>query len=182
MRQYFKYFWNGSIIALADQLVETLLAYGGEDELDYGFGKSYKWRYLPRGFQEAKQTGKPIFLVIHKTTCPACVKLKEKFSRSVKLIDMSQHFVMINIESSSNLIQSDKFTPDGKYVPRILFFTPTGEFIRNAYNRHPDGDPEHRYFYSSPVQIVQVMQQVIDNSGRNPLPEPQNPEGKEIRG
>ncbi|XP_063988407.1 thioredoxin domain-containing protein 12-like [Diachasmimorpha longicaudata] len=165
MRQYLKYFWNGNIIALADHAVEALLAHSGEDELDHGFGKSYKWKNLQRGFEEAKQSGKAIFLIIHTTTCPACIKLREKFSKSVKLIDMSQHFVMINIENSSNLIQSEKFTPDGKYVPRILFFKPTGEFIKNAYNRHPDGDQAHRYFYSSPIQIVQVMQQVIDNLG-----------------
>ncbi|XP_011313759.1 thioredoxin domain-containing protein 12-like [Fopius arisanus] len=168
MRQYLKYFWSTGIIGIAEQVIETLLVHGVEYEFDYGFGNSYKWRNLSGGFEEAKKSGKPIFLIIHKPKCPACIKLKDKFSRSVKLIDISQHFVMINVENSSELIKSDEFSPDGKYVPRILFFTSAGDFIKTAYNRHPDADPEHRYFYSSPVQIIQVMQQVIDNSGRNP--------------
>lgn len=78
---------------------------------------------------------------------------------------------MINIENDSELIKSINYSPDGKYVPRVLFFTSEGKLILNAYNRHQDADKEHKYFYSSPSQIVKVMQQVIDNDGRNPLPE-----------
>lgn len=80
---------------------------------------------------------------------------------------------MINIESGSELLSvgNKNYTPDGSYVPRVLFFTSGGQFIQNAYNRHPDADTNHRYFYSSPNQIAKVMQQVIDNGGRNPLPE-----------
>ncbi|XP_034944107.1 thioredoxin domain-containing protein 12-like isoform X2 [Chelonus insularis] len=149
-----------------------MVSYNMGEISDYGFGTAYKWRSLPGGLQEARRTGKPIFLLIHKITCPSCQKLKEKFSRSIKLIDLSNYFVMINVENSSDILSYYKeYTPDGKYVPRILFFTYDGQLIHNAYNRHPDADPNHRYYYSSPAQIIDVMQQVIDNKSRNPLPE-----------
>lgn len=78
---------------------------------------------------------------------------------------------MINVENTSDVLSKDeKYTPDGKYVPRILFFTSTGEFIREAYNRHPDADAEHQYYYSSPVQLVEVMQQIIDYKAQNLIP------------
>ncbi|KAK0168258.1 hypothetical protein PV327_002082 [Microctonus hyperodae] len=169
MKQYLKYLTGLSLFTAANHVVSIVLGNGDETNIsDYGFGKAYKWRGLNGGFEEAKQTGKPVFLLIHKTTCPACHNLKEKFSLSIKLIDLSNHFVMINMENSSEAItKNGRYTPDGTYVPRILFFNSNGEFIPDAYNRHPDADPDHKYFYSSPMQIIDVMQQVIDNKENN---------------
>lgn len=50
-----------------------------------------------------------------------------------------------------------KFQPDGTYVPRILFFTPDGEFIKDIYNRHPKADYKYKYFYNSTSQIIDSM-------------------------
>lgn len=50
-----------------------------------------------------------------------------------------------------------KFQPDGSYVPRILFFTPDGEFMQDIYNRHPQADKKSKYFYSNTTQIVDSM-------------------------
>lgn len=81
-----------NVILLIDKrFVGAVLAQDGEKGVDddRGFGQIYKWRDFHRGFEEAKETGKPIFLVIHRTWCPACRSLKEKFSKSMQLIDLS---------------------------------------------------------------------------------------------
>lgn len=50
-----------------------------------------------------------------------------------------------------------RFQPDGTYVPRILFFTSDGKFMKDIYNRHPKADDKYKYFYSSTSQIIDSM-------------------------
>lgn len=73
-------------------------------------------------------------------------------------------FVMVNVENGVETSNNyDKYRPDGKYVPRILFFTPGGELIRDAFNRSSSADSEYRYFHKSPYSIVQTMNYVLKN-------------------
>lgn len=67
-------------------------------------------------------------------------------------------FVMVNVRKGEIPVQDEaRFEPDGTYVPRILFFTPDGEFIEDIYNRHPKADDKYKYFYSNTAQIIDSM-------------------------
>ncbi|XP_015593785.1 thioredoxin domain-containing protein 12-like [Cephus cinctus] len=80
-------------------------------------------------------------------------------------------FIMVNVENSTEKLGRDeKFQPDGKYVPRILFYRPEGDLIREAYNRHPKNDPKYRYFYSNSSQVAETMLFVLEMIGQNALP------------
>jgi protein-disulfide reductase (glutathione) len=37
-----------------------------------GFGEQYNWFSLRKGLEEAKNSNKPLMLIIHKTWCGAC--------------------------------------------------------------------------------------------------------------
>ena len=37
-----------------------------------GFGEHFNWQSFDQGLAEAKETNKPVMLVIHKTWCGAC--------------------------------------------------------------------------------------------------------------
>ncbi|XP_029164062.1 thioredoxin domain-containing protein 12-like [Nylanderia fulva] len=127
------------------------------DDSNY-FGHMYKWKNLRDGFREAKICRKPIFLLIHKPGCPTCEKLKPKFINSIRLLDLSKHFVMVDARKGEIPAQDEaRFQPDGTYVPRILFFTPDGEFMEDIYNRHPKADNKYKYFYNSTSQIIDSM-------------------------
>ncbi|TGZ43782.1 thioredoxin domain-containing protein 12 isoform X1 [Temnothorax longispinosus] len=129
-----------------------------DDDPNRNFGRMYKWRNLQEGFQEAKICRKPIFLLIHKPGCPTCEKLKPKFANSIRILDLSERFVMVGVRKGEISAQDEaRFQPDGTYVPRILFFTPDGEFMRDIYNRHPKADDKYKYFYSSTSQIIDSM-------------------------
>ncbi|XP_025267275.1 thioredoxin domain-containing protein 12-like [Camponotus floridanus] len=141
-----------------------------EDDSNYNFSHMYKWKNLQEGFQEAKVCRKPIFLLIHKPGCPTCEKLKPKFTNSIRLLDLSKHFVMVDARKGEIPAQDEmRFQPDGTYVPRILFFTPDGEFMENVYNRHPKADDKYKYFYNSTSQIIDSMILALELCSRESL-------------
>ncbi|XP_048507799.1 thioredoxin domain-containing protein 12-like [Athalia rosae] len=133
----------------------------GEHADDNGFGKLYKWQTVTNGFVEAKKSRKPIMIIIHKSGCQACINLHKKFANSPKLLDLSQHFVMINVDSSRGDELPDNFFPDGSYVPRILFMRPDGELLREIVNTDPNREPNYKYSYWSIRQIADSMQTVL---------------------
>ncbi|XP_012227694.2 thioredoxin domain-containing protein 12-like [Linepithema humile] len=156
MRYAYKCLNSLSFTTLTYYIFRNVSAAG--DDLNHGFGQMYKWRNLQEGFQEAKVSRKPIFLLIHKPGCPTCEKLKPKFANAIRILDLSQHFVMVNIKKDEIPAQDEaKYQPDGTYVPRILFFTPDGEFMEDVYNYHPKANNEYKYFYSSTCQIIDSM-------------------------
>lgn len=67
-----------------------------------------------------------------------------------------------------SVLEDKKFQPDGKYVPRILFFTSEGDFIKEACNKQ--ADKGNKYFYKSPSQVVETMLYVLRKYSNDPLP------------
>ncbi|XP_012536084.1 thioredoxin domain-containing protein 12-like [Monomorium pharaonis] len=160
--------YNVPVLACCYYIFRNVIAAGDSNR---SFGCMYKWRNLQEGFQEAKISRKPIFLLIYKPGCPTCEKLKPKFNNSIRILDLSQHFVMVGVRKDEMILMQDKarFQPDGTYVPRILFFTPDGEFMKDIYNRHPKADNKYKYFYSSPSQIVDSMILALERCSENSL-------------
>ncbi|KAL0117165.1 hypothetical protein PUN28_010186 [Cardiocondyla obscurior] len=134
------------------------------------FERAYKWRSLSEGFREAKTSRKPIFLLVHKPGCPTCENLQAKIVKSIRILDLSQRFVMVRVKKGELSTQDEaRFQPDGTYVPRILFFTPDGEFIKDIYNRHPKADDKYKYFYSSTSQIIDSMLLALEHCSKDLL-------------
>ncbi|XP_003702094.1 thioredoxin domain-containing protein 12 [Megachile rotundata] len=164
MIHYLRYLTSLNLINLANDTVANTL-------LPSGFERLFKWRSFNDGFEEAKASKKPILLFIYKDLCPACRKLKQKFANCMRLMDLSDRFVMIKVElNGQQILYEKKFQPDGKYVPRILFYTADGDFIEEAYNKHKTADREHKFFYANPSQIVETMLYVLKQYSNEPLP------------
>lgn len=85
--RYMKCFGSLNFTNLVNYIFGNVSA--ADDNANYNFGQMYKWKSLQEGFEEAKISRKPVFLLIHKPGCPSCEKLKDKFAKSIRILDLS---------------------------------------------------------------------------------------------
>ncbi|XP_072032023.1 thioredoxin domain-containing protein 12-like [Amphiura filiformis] len=149
----------GVVTYLASLLVFVL---AGESGSGKGFGDHIDWVKLDDAYGIAKESNKPIMLIIHKTWCGACKALKPKFAESKEIERLSKEFVMVNVEDDEEPSDS-KFTPDGGYIPRILFLDADGN-VNNAIT-NSRGNPKYKYYYPDPTGIIASMKSVVQPAG-----------------
>ncbi|XP_063363929.1 thioredoxin domain-containing protein 12-like isoform X1 [Cydia amplana] len=127
---------------------------------DNGFGHNYIWASsLESGIQLASRHKKPMMVIIHKSWCTACKNLKPKFANCPEIQSLSRKFVMVNLIDDEEP-DNNAYAPDGTYIPRILFMSPTGKIDKEIYNE--DGSSQHKFFYSRPEQIAKSMRKVLE--------------------
>uniref|UniRef100_A0A8P4G724 Thioredoxin domain containing 12 (endoplasmic reticulum) n=1 Tax=Dicentrarchus labrax TaxID=13489 RepID=A0A8P4G724_DICLA len=111
-----------------------------------GFGDNIHWRTLDDGKKEAE-----LMFPLYFTSA-----LKPKFAESKDISELAHNFVMINLEDEEEP-KDEAFSPDGGYIPRILFLDPSGKVHPEITNRN--GNPNYKYFYSSAEQVVSGMKE-----------------------
>jgi len=104
--------------------------------------------------EQIDATGKPGMVLIHKSWCGACKNLKPRFASSNEIEQASADFIMFNALDDDE--PKDKsFSPDGGYIPRILFIDPNTKEV-DASLTNPGRD-SYKYFYPDPNGIVAAM-------------------------
>jgi thiol:disulfide interchange protein len=101
-----------------------------------------KWMGYTEGLKEAKESGKPVCLIFYTTWCPHCTNYSKVFS-DPRLVDKSKEFVMIRLDKDQNPTVSAEFKPDGEYIPRTYFLSPSGQLDESL----TAGRPQYKYFY-----------------------------------
>ena len=124
-----------------------------------GWNSSLTWVSL----ETARTSGKPVMMIIHKPTCPLCRRLKAKLVAHPGVIRLSQHFAMVHVlpaELPDEDASGDVYHPDGRYVPRILFFDTNFNFLPEV--RGPLSS--YQYFYGEPDNVEKSMLNALDIS------------------
>ncbi|KAJ8305289.1 hypothetical protein KUTeg_015834 [Tegillarca granosa] len=132
------------------------------NELARGWGDDIGWVKLEDGLKLAKEQNKPLLLLIHKSWCGACKALKPDFAASTDIKELSSNFIMVQTQDDEEP-KGDQYTPDGGYIPRVLFLDPKGKVRKEFTNK--DGNQQYKYYYPMADQIATTMRQVVKRNG-----------------
>lgn len=127
-----------------------------------GFGDDIAWRGLSEGFTEAASLGRPIMLVVHASWCSQCKALRPAFADPA-LVALSDRFVMINVDQDLEP-SSQQHGPDGRYVPRVLFFDAAGNLDEQLLN---SSRRRYKYYYSPHDDLVGAMRQALERHAKS---------------
>eukprot|EP00238_Polyblepharides_amylifera_P003843 CAMPEP_0196586890 /NCGR_PEP_ID=MMETSP1081-20130531/55872_1 /TAXON_ID=36882 /ORGANISM="Pyramimonas amylifera, Strain CCMP720" /LENGTH=117 /DNA_ID=CAMNT_0041908909 /DNA_START=256 /DNA_END=609 /DNA_ORIENTATION=+ len=107
-------------------------------------------------------SSKPTMLLISKTWCGACKNLKAAFNRgnseAHEIEKLAQSFNMVNLVDNEDP-KDAKFSPDGGYIPRILFISKDGTIQDTITNTM--GNPKYKYYYSELTQVKGAMRNAL---------------------
>ena len=126
-----------------------------------GFGSEYAWVSWSEAKSVASQQNKPIMVILHKSWCGACKRLKPLVAGSKAMLELSDKFVMVNSEDDEDPSSDPNFSIDGGYIPRIIFLDSSGN-IRPEFSNKRRSD-KYRYFYSSSDEIMISMNDILTN-------------------
>lgn len=113
---------------------------------------------LQDGIKKVTETRRPGMVIIHKSTCGACKNLKAILSGSKEIDRLSSYFIVISLVDDDEPRET-KWTPDGRYVPRIFFLDTSGQIMKEVINA--EGNPRYRYFYANEKCLLLSMQKVL---------------------
>jgi len=147
-----------SVKLIIGTLLIGILVFCVCDDLARGWNEKIEWKSFDEGIKQASEQGKLAMVVIHKSWCGACKRLKPDFAGSQQIEELSSKFVMINVMDDEE--PSDpKFAPDGGYIPRIVFVNPQGEVRNDVTN--PLRPDKYKYFFSTADEVVVAMKQAL---------------------
>ncbi|XP_022075917.2 anterior gradient protein 2 homolog [Acanthochromis polyacanthus] len=92
--------------------------------LSRGWGDQLIWaQTYEEGLYWSRSRNKPLMVLFHLEDCPHSQALKKEFSENNELQrTLDEDFIVLNLVYET----TDKhLSPDGQYVPRILFVDPT---------------------------------------------------------
>ncbi|XP_018596163.1 anterior gradient protein 2 homolog [Scleropages formosus] len=112
--------------------------------LSRGWGDELIWtQTYEEALFRSKTNNKPLMVILHLEDCPHSLALKKAFASNSEIQKMAdEDFIMLNLMYET----TDKhLSPDGKYVPRILFVDPsltvradiTGRYANRMYAYEP---------------------------------------------
>ncbi|XP_017382408.1 anterior gradient protein 3 [Cebus imitator] len=116
--------------------------------LSRGWGDDITWvQTYEEGLFYAQKSKKPLMVIHHLEDCQYSQGLKRVFAQNEEIQEMAQNkFIMLNLMHET----TDKnLSPDGQYVPRIMFVDPsltvradiTGRYSNRLYTYEPQDLP-----------------------------------------
>ncbi|KAM8966471.1 anterior gradient protein 3-like [Pelodytes ibericus] len=116
--------------------------------LSRGWGDDITWvQTYEEGLYNAKKSNKPLMIIQHLADCPYSQALKKAFAEDDEVQKLAKEsFIMLNLLHETT---DPNLSPDGQYVPRILFVDPTltvradiiGKYSNRLYTYEPQDIP-----------------------------------------
>ncbi|NWW49586.1 AGR2 protein, partial [Pedionomus torquatus] len=128
--------------------------------LSRGWGDQLIWtQTYEEALFRSKHSNKPLMIIHHLDDCPHSQALKKAFAEHKDIQKLAEKFILLNLVYET----TDKnLSPDGQYVPRILFIDPsltvradiTGRYSNRLYAYEPS---DISLLYSNMQKALKLM-------------------------
>jgi len=128
--------------------------FAGGDWNDSGIN----WQSYEQGLSLAKTQNKPVCLVFYTEWCPHCTNYSKIF-HDPNVVEKAKQFIMIRIDKDKHRDVSGKYSPDGQYIPRTYFLSPSGTLDPSIHEARDN----YKYFYDEqkPASLLAGMSQAL---------------------
>ena len=142
-------------VAIIGLLVAAAAAFAGAENWN---DANIHWMAYDEGLAAAKKSHQPICLIFYTTWCPHCGNYSKLFS-DPEVVKKSKSFVMIRLDKDKNQELSQKYKPDGEYIPRTYFLSSGGTLDESLAEQRE----KFKYFYSesNPASILAGMDRAL---------------------
>ena len=159
-------FHNAALLFTSVFIIEGIILISASES--NGFGDHIEWHKWSNGVSLAKETGRPLMVVLHKSWCPACKSLKPKFMASDTIAKLSTSFVMVNAKEGEEPMDHVMLNIDGKYIPRVIFLDYEANVLPEIVNE--SGNPQYKYYHMEAQSIVKAMKKTLATVKYEPKP------------
>ena len=130
----------------------------GELTTKHGFNdEQIEWLFLEDGLTRAQEITRPILMLAHATWCPHCRQTKNIY-RDAEVVDLMQWYVPVLVDIDRQPEISQRYAPDGDYVPRHMILMPDGTHVTEAKG------PYEEYDYLIPYLDSEWLQYFLKKS------------------
>jgi protein-disulfide reductase (glutathione) len=112
------------------------------------------WRSYDDALVAAAREHKPICLVFFTTWCGHCKNYSMVFNDG-RVVQAAKDFVMVRLDRDQHQDLSQKYAPDGDYIPRTYFLASDGSLDADIHAPRPN----YKYFYdeANPASLLAGM-------------------------
>jgi protein-disulfide reductase (glutathione) len=109
-----------ALASFAVLLVAVAVFAAAAADKGHGWGNDIEWRTWDEAKAEAKAKNKPIMLILHKSWCGACKRLRPSFAETEQVQQLAKSFVMVSAEDDEKPHEDPTLAPDGGMRPSSL--------------------------------------------------------------
>jgi len=126
-------------------------------------GSGIDWLGYEDGLREASVSHRPVCLYFFTTWCPHCRNF-ERVLDDPRVIEKSRAFVMVKLDDEKEDALARKYSPDGRYFPRMLFLSQDGVLDPSITNGSR-GRSKYTNSESDPNDLLRTMKRALAKLG-----------------
>ena len=123
------------------------------------------WKGFDEGLALAQKEKKPVCLIVYTEWCPHCGNFAKIF-HDPKVVEKAKQFVMIHADQDKEKERTQKYAPDGGYIPRTMFLASDGTLAADVHAPRP----QYQFFYDEkdPSSVLAGMDAALAKLAPSP--------------
>lgn len=150
--------------AMAEEHAEHAPPLEGRFDPSRADNTGIEWLGYEEALREAAASRRPVCLYFSTSWCPHCRNFERAVLHDPGVVEKSRSFVMVKLDDQKDDALARKYSPDGRYFPRMLFLSPDGQ-LDLALTNGSRGAHRYTVSESDPKHLLWMMERALAQAG-----------------